>query len=665
MKINSGKYNSAIAGVLFLLILHFQLCNATTLIVDNIVSDTTWAADTVKVMNDISVASSYTLTIKPGTYIEFQGHYKLELNGRLIAIGTPDSMITFTVNDTTLLYDLDTIAGGWNGIDFYHLSGDTSKLEYCVLEYGKATDGDEAWNFEEDAGGAIFCRNWTDSPPVLIKNCIIQSSIATEGGGIMINQGDIILLNNVIRYNRASYSAGVVVGYSDALVNANIITNNISGYGGIFILENTNGLITNNLIVNNEIKIYSLDGAVAVNSASTTMNFSFYNNVVANNRAHGNCGGITVNNPNAEPPYKNNIVCNNQAEGQNYQFYPDTIKFVEYNCIQGGYSGTGNIDADPKFVNPSAGAGAQYDGLSADWALQNISPCIDAGKPDFIIDSIGVETDFVGSPRIQYGIIDIGAYEITYCTPAYEPDPENILYNGDFGTCDIYPEWYLHTDASLSEPADYIVLDEGCRVIPRVLGADPQSWHIQLGQVFSPEQEALIMMDSTYKLTFDAFADTENRPCTVTFGLANDPWTVYHDQSFMVGKNPESYSFEFTANQEYSSFLFAFHLGSDLSPITLDNVRLVKMPAEPQVNEIDRNNYDGISVFPNPAHTYINIFAEEGSVVRFYNTMGILIDTKVCDGTPVIITTGGLVEGVYYIGISNGNTTSIQRILIQ
>ena len=70
-----------------------------------------------------------TLTINPGTYIEFQGHYKLEVYGRLLAIGTEDSIIIFTVKDTTLLYDLDTIAGGWDGIEFYTLSVDTSKLE--------------------------------------------------------------------------------------------------------------------------------------------------------------------------------------------------------------------------------------------------------------------------------------------------------------------------------------------------------------------------------------------------------------------------------------------------------------------------------------------------------------------------------------------------------
>jgi hypothetical protein len=46
---------------------------------------------------------------------------------------------------------------------------------------------------------------------------------------------------------------------------------------------------------------------------------------------------------------------------------------IAYSDVQGGWGGTGNIDADPLFVDPIAG----------DYHLQAGSPCIDTGDPTF------------------------------------------------------------------------------------------------------------------------------------------------------------------------------------------------------------------------------------------------------------------------------------------
>ena len=73
---------------------------------------------------------------------------------------------------------------------------------------------------------------------------------------------------------------------------------------------------------------------------------------------------------------------------------------VTYCDIQGGYGGTGNIDADPFFVNPSA----------SDYHLQPGSPCIDIG--DNAAPSLPT-TDFEGDPRILGGIVDMGVDEAT------------------------------------------------------------------------------------------------------------------------------------------------------------------------------------------------------------------------------------------------------------
>ncbi len=77
---------------------------------------------------------------------------------------------------------------------------------------------------------------------------------------------------------------------------------------------------------------------------------------------------------------------------------------VTYSDVQGGYPGTGNIDANPLFVNSSSG----------DYHLGAGSPCIDAGTND--APNLP-PYDFEGDPRIWDGdgdgnaVVDMGVDE--------------------------------------------------------------------------------------------------------------------------------------------------------------------------------------------------------------------------------------------------------------
>jgi hypothetical protein len=72
--------------------------------------------------------------------------------------------------------------------------------------------------------------------------------------------------------------------------------------------------------------------------------------------------------------------------------------------VQGGYTGAGNLNADPLFINAVALA---YD-------LQNGSPCIDTGTV------CGVTHDCLGEPRPYGSAPDLGAYELV-------PEPGMLL----------------------------------------------------------------------------------------------------------------------------------------------------------------------------------------------------------------------------------------------
>ncbi len=662
MKHSGLNQNLLICTITFLLVFFWQISNAQTIEVsDDINNDTTWYADTVKIINDITVNQGYTLTVRPGTCIEVQGHYKIEVQGCLLATGTKDSNIIFTVNDTTLLHDLDTTIGGWNGIDFVAVQGDTSRLVHCILEYGKATDGQTTWNGREDNGGSVLC--YYNSVPVLIQCCTIRNSYGIAAGAIKIHQGNIIMLDNVIRDNRAKYCSGINIGYSEGRIIRNIITNNFcTGSDGAFTLDNTNGLFVNNLIVNNE--SLGRPGGLYVNSASTSHSFAFFNNVIANNRTKSNCGGIYMSPPGRRPAYQNNIIWNNQTEGEYHQIYPDTVDLFRYNIIQGGYTGEGNIDADPLFVNPTEGTGLQYDGGKADWSLQKISPCIDAGKPDFTTDSTGTEYDFAVNPRIQDGRIDIGAFEITYCTPVSEPDPDNILINGSFGTCELQP-WDVFSSGLLAQPASFRIIEGQCRVIPNGIDPQPESEHIQLLQELSEPQLGMFETDSTYELTFDARAESSNRPCRVFFGMNEEPFTAFLDQDIIIGTETESYSFEFTVSGILPSMKLSFELGSDSSVVTFDNVRIVKIPAE-IIDNFEESGHNASVIFPNPAYDYLKVFADEGSTIRLYNNLGIPLKTKISESKRIVnINIKNLPGGIYFVKISKDKKTSVIKLIIE
>ena len=104
-----------------------------------------------------------------------------------------------------------------------------------------------------------------------------------------------------------------------------------------------------------------------------------------------------------------------------------SVTTVRYTDVQDGFPGTGNIDADPMFVDPDNG----------DFRLLPGSPCIDAGH-NWAIAGF-TDNDLDGNPRFAADeldfdpgcgipvVVDMGAYE-------YQGDPFPVKFgdiNGD------------------------------------------------------------------------------------------------------------------------------------------------------------------------------------------------------------------------------------------
>src|SRR5947207_10974675 len=66
-------------------------------------ANTTWnlAGSPYIVVGNAIVSQGYTLTINPGVVVKFDSAKTIQINGKLIAIGTVASRITFTANQAS------------------------------------------------------------------------------------------------------------------------------------------------------------------------------------------------------------------------------------------------------------------------------------------------------------------------------------------------------------------------------------------------------------------------------------------------------------------------------------------------------------------------------------------------------------------------------------
>jgi len=176
----------------------FQTVEATY-VEGPITQDTIWTLvdSPFVVSKNITVWSTATLTIEPEVEVKFGGDFSLIVEGRLVADGTEDKMITFTSNRH------EPEAGDWGIIEFN--GTESSSLTHCIIEYG--TNGITV-----------------ESGTVNIQNSRV--SLNSENG-IMITNGNVEVKNNEIVNNTDS---GIyIAGGNQVNVQNNNITSNGDG----------------------------------------------------------------------------------------------------------------------------------------------------------------------------------------------------------------------------------------------------------------------------------------------------------------------------------------------------------------------------------------------------------------------------------------------------
>jgi len=277
-------------------------------------------------------------------------------------------------------------------------------------------------------GGGIFADQGTLSVRHSTFTSNQANSTLSYGGAISVSGIDQpLLLGNSISGNQSRYGAGI---YSQSSTNIRfdrnkIVNNSAPVMGGGILLNTTTGTLSNNLIANNTAN--QRGGGIYSYSA-----VNIINNTLVNNRATTQGGAMYLNA--SSPVLKNSILWGNTS-GQGNQAYLSGVSSPAffYCDVQGGtsgfagsaYSGTyqNNLNANPQFISPTAGAGISFDALAADFSIPEGSPCVDMGDP--ATDVSAMPLDLAGFTRLSGTAIDIGSYEYQHPITFLNP-PQNI-----------------------------------------------------------------------------------------------------------------------------------------------------------------------------------------------------------------------------------------------
>jgi len=308
------------------------------------------------------------------------------------------------------------------------------ELERCTF-----TDNSSGWD-----GGAIF--NGEDAM-ITVSDCTFTTNSAVSGGGALCNMScSAIVIDSAFSRNDGFYGGAVYDDSSDATMMSCRFDGNTASQGGAIFNASSNPTITNGAFSGNSA---NHGGGIMVDTGDPdVIDCTFCANEATQGGALSNWFGAAT---------LANCILWGDAGGEIVDYYGTVA--VSYSDVQGGYAGTGNINADPLCVRtPDPGPDGEWgtdDDDYGDLHLQGGSPCVDAADNDavppdeFDLDEDG-DTDepipfdldwnprFVDDPDTEdtgYGeppIVDMGAYE-------YQPPscPADFDGDGDVDTADL------------------------------------------------------------------------------------------------------------------------------------------------------------------------------------------------------------------------------------
>jgi len=269
-----------------------------------------------------------------------------------------------------------------------------------------ARDGDEVviaqGIYQENLdflGRAIVVRGTDPGDEFIVARTIIDGT--QQGSTVAFFHGegvDSMLEGLTITGGNAVTGGGIYCAFASPTISNNLITGNSvystgfeNGQGAGIYCFDASPVIVNNRIFDNAATNNSFGGGIACHQLSQP---AITNNTITANVAATSGGGIYA--PDAAPVVTNTILWNNQAPN-GAQISGNNVVVTSCN-VEGGWPGTGNIDADPLFVDAAGG----------DFHIPFTSPCKDGG--DDLAPWLPA-TDPDGNARVFGAAADMGADE--------------------------------------------------------------------------------------------------------------------------------------------------------------------------------------------------------------------------------------------------------------
>ncbi len=318
-------------------------------------------------------------------------------------------------NDTTDPTGVITVSTRIVGNNSYHVVTASGGItESTRLDGFAVTGGSANVAAPDNSGGGM--KNMNSSP--VITNVIFSGNRAGDGGGMYNYQSNPLLVNVIFSGNWTCASGcGMENAESSPVLTNVVFRNNHASHGGAML----NGALSSPMLTN---VIFS-GNAASVNGGAmnnSTNSSPILANVTLSGNTAGRYGGGIYNNS-SNPIFTNIILWGNPDQTSTEMVSVTSIVTINYSDVKGGVTGTGNLDADPLFVDAD-GADNIPGTADDDLRLLSGSPVIDAGNN--IAVPAGILTDMNGNPRFVDDpstpdtgagtppIVDMGAYEARF-----------------------------------------------------------------------------------------------------------------------------------------------------------------------------------------------------------------------------------------------------------
>jgi hypothetical protein len=325
--------------------------------------------------------SGYTLAGQVISYKLGGGVYVVNANLQVIGCAIVDNQANIAGGGPTL----GSVAAFGGG---FEMRRGTLLMRDCVVAGNSAAASGAPPSGGSALGGGVSTLRTTGSgvTTAVFIGCSFSGngcsgSSNAEGGGIALG-GPSVLINCDIAGNSSNDSAAGVscqTGTNVTLINCRITGNFIPNGVGTSPGISAGGAI---------------GGTLTMHACTVFDNFA------------SNPGSAAIVNDGGTVGITDSIIFSNSGSAMN------GTATVQYSCVQGGFAGEGNIDADPLFV----------DATNGNLRLQDGSPCRDTGNRSLLPadahdldgDANTTETlsrDFDLLRRIVNGQVDMGAYE--------------------------------------------------------------------------------------------------------------------------------------------------------------------------------------------------------------------------------------------------------------